>query len=117
MLKLTAYQTTTVLPNPEWDDSENLMDEIILKRTVDGGRHVYVKTKNERRKLIFSFKLTRLKALELRAFIQSYFASEIKLTDHLDRIWLGNFIINPFEFMTTNANISTIQIDFEGVEQ
>ncbi|KKK96389.1 hypothetical protein LCGC14_2663260, partial [marine sediment metagenome] len=69
MIKLTSYQTTTLLPNPEFGDSEGLLDEVSIKRTIDGSRHVYVKTKNQRRKLIFSFRLTRLKALELRAFI------------------------------------------------
>lgn len=117
MIKLKSYQTTTLLPNPDFDDSEGLMDEVIIKRTIDGARHTYVKTKNQRRKLLFAIKLTRLKALELRAFIQSYFYSEIELTDHLDQVWIGNIIVNPFEFTTASADVTTIQIDFEGVKQ
>jgi len=117
MIRLTAYQTTTVLPNPDWSDSEGILGEVIIKRTITGARHIYVKTKNQRRRIGFSLKLTRMKALELRAFIQSYFASEITLTDHLNQVWIGYFTVNPFEFMTTNANILTIQLDFEGVKQ
>jgi len=117
MIRLTAYQTTTILPNPEWIDSENLMDEVIVKRVMEGGRHVYVKTKDSRRKLLFNFKLSRLKSLELRAFIQSYFSSIVTLIDHLDQTWIGNFTINPFEFTSTNAEIINIQLEFEGKKQ
>ncbi|KKN49086.1 hypothetical protein LCGC14_0646560, partial [marine sediment metagenome] len=73
--------------------------------------------KNQRRKLIFSFRLTRLKALELRAFIQSYFSSTVTLVDHLDQIWIGNFVSNPFEFTSVLSSDATIQLEFEGVKQ
>ncbi len=117
MIKLTSFQTTTLLPNPEFGDSEGVLDEVAVKRTIAGSRYVYVKTKNSRRKLIFSFKLQRLKALELRAFIQSYFASTVTLVDHLDQIWIGNFMTNPFEFTSIAGSMITLQLDFEGVKQ
>ena len=117
MIKLTSHQTTTLLPNPEFGDSEGILGEVIVKRTITGSRHVYVKTKNQRRKLLLSFRLTRLKALELRAFIQSYFASTVILVDHLDQVWVGNFMTNPFEFTSVLASDLTIQLDFEGVKQ
>lgn len=117
MIKLVAYQTTTILPNPEWSDSENITDEIIIKRVLEGGRYTYIKTKNYRRRLLFNFKLARMKALELRAFIQSYFNSEITLTDHLGQIWIGRFTVNPFDFTTLLSDIQTIQLEFEGVKQ
>ena len=117
MLTLIAYQTTTLLPNPEWSDNEGLLDEIIVKRVLEGQHHVYIKTKNQRRKLIFNLKLHRLKSLELRAFIQSYFSSEITLIDHLDQLWKGKFTINPFEFNTTSSDIVNIQLEFEGIKQ
>ncbi len=117
MIKLTSYQTTTLLPNPEFGDSEGILDEVSIKRTINGSRHVYVKTKNQRRKLIFNFRLTRLKSLELRAFIQSYFSSIITLVDHEDQTWVGNFMSNPFEFTSIAASEISIQLDFEGVKQ
>lgn len=117
MIKLIAYQTTTILPNPGWSDSENLVDEIMLKRVMEGGRYTYIKTKNSRRKLTFNFKLSRLKSLELRAFIQSYFSSAITLIDHLNQTWIGKFTVNPFEFTSTNADIINIQLEFEGQKQ
>jgi len=117
MLKLISYQTTTLLPNPEWNDSESLLDEIIVKRVLEGQHHVYVKTKNQRRKLVFNLKLHRLKSLELKAFIQSYFSSEITLIDHLNQRWIGKLTSNPFEFSTVSQDIVTISLEFEGTKQ
>jgi hypothetical protein len=49
------------------------------------------------------------------------------ITDHLDRVWIGNFINNPFEFDTTDragpaispmprGETQVIELEFEGVE-
>jgi hypothetical protein len=76
----------------------------------------------------WTFKLTRNKALEMRAFFQSYFASKITVVDHNDRVWVGNFVNNPFEFDTVSragpaispmprGETQTITIEFEGIEQ
>jgi len=121
-------QTTTLLPNPQFSDSEGLMVSVARKTAIDGTRYTYVKRKDNRRKLKWSFRLTRNKALELRAFILSYFASKIKLTDHRGRVWVGNFTDNPFEFDTPEraspaigpmprGETQVIELEFEGVEQ
>jgi hypothetical protein len=92
---------------------------------MDGTRYTYVKRKN-RRKLLWSFRLTRNKGLELRAFIYAYFASQIVITDHLDRVWRGHIVGNPFEFNTSDkagpainpmprGETQTIELEFEGV--
>ena len=58
----------------------------------------------------------------------SYFASKIKVTDHNDRVWVGNLTENPFEFDTPEragpaiapmprGETQVIQLEFEGVEQ
>lgn len=117
MLKLKAYQTIIFLPNPQWDDGENLTDQIITKRAMNGRLYTYVKTKNERRRLLMRFDLTREKAFELRAFIRSYYSSEIKLIDHNDIIWIGHLTNNPFEFTTTVSEWRNIQLEFEGTKQ
>lgn len=120
--------TTTLLPDPQWGDSENLTDEVQVKRAMDGTLYTYVKTKNGRRKLQWNFRLSRNKALELRAFIQAYYAAKIRVTDHNERVWVGYFTNNPFEFDTPSraapaiapmprGEIQEITIDFEGVEQ
>lgn len=116
MIKLTAYQTTIILPNPQWNDSENPTVEIITKRSMNGLLYTYAKTKNQRRRLLMRFELTRQKAMELRAFINAYYRSEIQLVDHNNRTWIVNFTNNPFEFATSPAEWKNIQLEFEGVE-
>jgi len=122
-----SIATTVLLRNPQFSDGEGLAVAITRKLAMDGTRYVYVKNKR-RRVLKWSFKLTRNKALELRAFIQSAFASQVRVTDHNDRVWIGNFTNNPFEFDTferagpairpmPRGESVHIEIQFEGVEQ
>jgi hypothetical protein len=114
------------MPNPEFGDSENLVAEVNKKHAMDGTLFTYVKRKG-RRKLSWTFGLTRNKGLEVRAFIQSYFASKIQVIDHNGRKWVGNFISNPFEFETDRRSAPAISpmpfgerqritIEFEGEE-
>ncbi len=117
MIILTAYQTTTLLPNPQQDDSEALTATVVQKRAIDGTLYTYIKTKNQRRKLLFNFKLTPQKALELRAFIRAYYASSVTLKDHLDQTWVGHFTNDPFELVSETADWHTIQLEFEGIKQ
>ena len=120
-------QTTTVLPSPQFSDSEALVDSLQQQRAMDGTRYVYVHRRQGRRKVQWTFLLTRNKALELRAFITSYFASQIKAIDHNDEVWVGNFVNNPFELDTPErgapaiapmprGEVETIQVEFEGVK-
>jgi len=123
-----TMQTTMVLPDPRFSDAMSLTDAVTVKRAMDGTRYTYIKTKGGRRKLKWVFQLTRNKGLELRAFIQSYFASKIYVIDHLGRTWVGNFMNNPFEFDTPEraaparqgwprGEIQAIDIEFEGILQ
>ena len=93
-----AIQTTSLLPNPQWSDQEGLLDEVLWKRAMDGTLYTYVKRRNGRRKMKWTFRMTRNKALEMQAFLASYFASGVRVTDHNGRVWIGNFTSNPFEF-------------------
>ena len=120
MIKLEApypaIQTITVLPNPKFSDSEALTDEVNIKRSMSGTLYTYVKTKNNRRKLLLDFQLNQMKGLELKAFIRSYYLSKIRLTDHLNQIWIGYITSNPFEYTTSSDEQQTIQLEFEGCE-
>ena len=107
--------TTTLLHDPEFSDSEAMLDEVIQKRSMNGSLYTYVKTKGGRRKLIMQFELDRMKGLELRAFLRSYFRSKIRLTDHLDQVWVGYFTSNPFDFDTPMRQ--SITLEFEGTLQ
>lgn len=120
-----ALQTTSLLPNPEFSNTENLIVTVTRKTAMDGTRYTYIK-KSERRKMQWTFRLSRNKALELRAFIQAYFASKIRITDHRNHIWIVNFTNNPFEFDTperagpaippmTRGETQVIQLEVEGI--
>lgn len=125
-----SLQTTTILPNPLLSDQEGLTSTVQSQRATDGTLYTYVKTKAGRRKLQWTFRLTRPKALELRAFVLSYHSSRIRITDHNNRVWVGYFLSNPFEFDTPSRSAPAIQaaqdfaaerqvitLEFEGVEQ
>jgi hypothetical protein len=120
-------QTTTILPDPQFSDQEALNDTIVQKRAIDGTRYVYIKRHGGRRKLRWQFNMTRNKGLELRAFCQSYFASKIRITDHNDQVWLGNFTGDPIEMDTPEragpaikpmprGELQVVQLEFEGVK-
>lgn len=122
-----GFQTTTVVPNPDFGDGENLAVVVNTKRSLDGTMFTYVKRKG-RRRLQWTFSLTRNKGLEVRAFLQSYYASKILVTDHNGRKWVGHFVNNPFEFETDRRSAPAITpmprgerqritIEFEGEEQ
>lgn len=117
MITLSSFQTTTILPDPEQSDSEQLTGEVFIKRSVNGQTFTYVKTKNDRRRLIFRLRLTRSKSFELRAFIQSYFSSIVRLTDHEQQRWVGHLLSNPFEFEALLGEEQNIQLEFEGIKQ
>jgi len=117
MITISSYQTTTVLPNPEFSDSEGLTGEVTVKRSVNGATYTYVKSKNDRRRLMLQFRLTRAKSLELKAFIDAYFSSPVTLIDHEQQKWFGNLLSNPFEFTVLIGEEQNIQLEFEGIKQ
>ena len=95
MAPYPQLQTTTVLPDPQFSDQQAIVDTIVQKRAMDGTRYVYVKRRAGRRKLKWSFHLTRNKGLELRAFVQSYFASRVRVVDHNGDNWILHFAREP----------------------
>jgi len=114
------------LPNPQFGDSESFMASVTTKRSMDNTRYTYVKSKNGRKRLQMRFRVTRMKALEFRAFLVAYYRTRIMLLDHLDQLWLGWITTNPNEFENSQAipgNVNTgetladIQIEFEGIKQ
>jgi hypothetical protein len=121
-VSLTACSTTTILPNPLWDDSINLKDTIELKRTSTGKVYTYVKNASRRRRLVLGFELTLHKGLELQAFFHSYPAERLTIVDHLKASWSGYLVNNPLEFETSGRGYTcytdetlTVQLELEVV--
>lgn len=128
MFQISAYQTTSLLPDPEFSDTESLTAEVKMQHAMDGTLYVGRATKEGRRKLQWTFQVTRNKGLELRAFLFAYFASEITVTDHYGRVWVGHFTNNPFELTSSKkagpaiqgwprGETQEVQLEFEGVQE
>lgn len=90
--------TTTVMPSPRFSDSKALGAIVNRMRAMDGTLYTYVNSKNARRKYLWSFELSRHKALELREFLDSYFSQKIQVTDHNNTTIVGYVKNNPFDF-------------------
>lgn len=93
-----GVRTTTVMPSPKWGDSKGLTATVQSMRAVDGTLYTYVKSRNGRKKYNWEFEISRHKALELRAFINSYVGKLIQVIDHDGDTILGYLRNNPFEF-------------------
>lgn len=111
--------TTTVLPSPQFGDGEIPKHSISVMQSMNGTTYSYVKS-NARSQLQYSLTLSRMKALELRAFILAYYRAKVRLTNHKGEVWDGYFTSNPFEFSTDGKSSmpgnaeQTITIDFDG---
>lgn len=125
MIKLEAPLPVPVcvsfLPDPESSDVENLLNNMDIHRSMSGNKvYTYVRS-TEQRRLTYEFRLTRMKGLELRAFIEAYYADQIRMTNHKSEIWLVKFVNNPFEFSGIGRAGPTeyvnIQLQLEGTKQ
>lgn len=119
-----TIQTMTLLPNPQFGDGEAPRDTVQVRRAMDGTMYTYVRRTGDRRELDYTFFLTRLKALELAAFVRSYHTWPIQLTDHLDQVWVGNITTDVVELEAVGRSpdkpggeMVTVRLQFEGVLQ
>lgn len=96
MFQISSDSVVTQLPSPEFSDSRALQHDVNVKRTLDGTRRTYVKHK-PRRRFVWQFNLSRMKALELRAFVECFHSDRLSITDHCDNEWSGYLTNNPFE--------------------
>lgn len=70
------YKVTSILPNPEFGDSRASESTIIIKRTMTGRKLTYNQP-SDRYTLTLPFQLTRMKSLELEAFLNAYQSAPI----------------------------------------
>lgn len=124
MFKIIApypgYQTTTILPSPEFSDYKKGVGEIHKKRAMDGTLYTYIKTKQERKRFQWTFIIARNKAIELKQFVKLYFRTPVKIIDHLDDSYIGFILNNPIELTANSRAVNwpggetyTVTIDFE----
>lgn len=94
----SAAQLIT-LPNPEFNDGENLAVAVTSKRAMDGTLYSYVKTTGKTG-LTWDFQITLKKARELRNFILDYYDAQWRVKDFRGDYWLVRPTRNPFEFIS-----------------
>lgn len=75
----SAPKVTVVLPNPLFDDSRASESKVQVKHTMTGRAVTYVQ-QSDRFAITLPFRLTRMKALELQAFLAAYQGAEWRLT-------------------------------------
>lgn len=117
--------STHYLPNPQSGDSIAPTGTLEFKRSMNGSRYAYVKSRDKRKRMVWTFSLTQDKALELQAFFDVYNGEQVKVLDHIGKEYVGNFTTNPFEFEAvgrsvaspSNYSLHQIQVEFEGFEQ
>ena len=121
--RLSSGSTTTVLPSPEFSNVDSKPHQLNIKRATDGTRRVYKKTA-QTQITNYTFNLTKMKALELRAFIKLYFDSNIVVTDHNGDIWDNKLTNQPWSFVAdqvaqnlTGREKVQIPLAFEGVKR
>jgi hypothetical protein len=113
-------RTSVVIPNPILGDGENLISNLTLRRSMDNTAYTYVKSSKSRR-LAYTFTLSRMKALELEAFFNSYNGADIKLLNWKGEVWKVKLVTNPIDFVQTRrshpgGDRTDVNLEFEGVK-
>lgn len=88
------YKVTSVLPNPEFGDSRATESTITVKRTMTGRKVTYVQP-SDQYTLTLPFLLTRMKSLEVEAFIKAYQSAPIYVKLYDGTEWEGKLVSAP----------------------
>lgn len=88
------YKVTSILPNPQFDDARSVESTITIKRTMTGKKYTYIQP-SERYTLTLPFQLTRMKSLELEAFLKVYQAAPIFMELYDGSQWEAKLVNEP----------------------
>ncbi len=113
----------SIFPNPQFSDVETADRTVTRQRSMNGMLYSYGRDDGTS-KLTYVLSLNRLKALELKAFIETMIGQQIKLVNHKNETWIGFIDNNPFEITQarravgpTSTEYDTVSISFEGIKQ
>lgn len=87
-------KVTILLPNPRFDDARATEATVQIKKTMTGRTISYVKS-SDRVRIILPFMLTRMKSLELEAFLKAYQSAHWRLTLYDASEWDVQLIGQP----------------------
>jgi hypothetical protein len=113
-------QTATYLPNPAFSDVRRRKARVETRRSINNTLRTYVQT-SPQYQFDYQFRLSRPKALELRAFIQAYYRAVWRITDHDGRLWEVRLTESPWQFSADGRaapvrEFNNIALSFEGTE-
>jgi hypothetical protein len=94
-----SNKVTIALPSAQLGDTTATEQDIALQETMTGVVYTYVKS-NTRRKLVLTFRLTRMKSLELQAFLRIYYRAEWKVVLYDNTVWTCKLLNFPVQFKT-----------------
>lgn len=126
MIKLEAPwpapSVVTLLPNPQLSDVENRDLTVGTQRSMNNKRYTYCKDGGTG-KLTYTFALTRMKSLELQAFVETMIGQQIRMTNHKAEVWNVYIDNNPFEVAQSRRaggspgnETDSVSLTFEGVQ-
>jgi hypothetical protein len=127
MIKLEAPwpapSVVTKLPDPQLSDVENHDQTVDRKRSMTNVVYSYAKDGGTG-KLTYTFSLSRMKSLELQAFVETMIGQQIKMTNHKNEVWLVYIDNNPFEVSQARRaggspgnETDSVSLTFVGVKQ
>lgn len=93
-------KVTSLLPSPQFNDARSTESTIIVKRTMRGKVWTYIQP-SDRQTLNLPFELTRMKSLEVEAFLKSYQAAPIFIELYDGSQWEGLLIGQPIPRVAT----------------
>lgn len=109
-------ERTIVLPKPLVKDTENIVSDFNLKKSMNGVNRTYVKN-NVNRRLTYTFSMKRKKSLELENFFWYHNSDSIKIRNWKGEIWRSYLITNPLDYnQPRRGPIVEIDLEFEGVK-
>jgi hypothetical protein len=117
-----SYTAFITLPDPELQDTANAADVVDVKIMMDASVMTNVKTQTTKKVYQFLFDLTRMKILELKAFIDLYAGEQWAFTWQGENV-VANLMVNPTDFEIQrrawfeagNAEAGQISLTFESV--
>ena len=89
------HKVTTLLPVPQWLDSQKSEQDFQIKRTRQGRVITHPRT-NADRELKLQFILTRQKSLELEALFFSYQSAKFFIELHDGSTWAVSLVDRPY---------------------
>lgn len=87
-------KVTIILPNPQFEDARASESKIQVKRTMTGRLITYVQS-SDRVTLRLPFILSRMKSLELEAFINAYQSARWQVTLYDGSVWDAQLVGEP----------------------